>query len=383
MLTVKLRTQEKVSNSARTAIRKALHGVVMSLSLAASAGISSALFAAADAVPSVEMEFWRSAERIGTAEAYRAFLAAFPEGVFAPLARAALAKTSTPSPASSVPAVGANTSAKDAQAKPKLRYFSEPPPYTGSIAFNVGDRFLGPGPLTVGWLGAKKQVILPPGEWVVLGASDSNTGQRTFYRVNQQMPMVTLTLGKFTGDRLTAMLQFTSDIRPGEKVTWSDVARCELADATRLHFAKTQPTGMRTECFALRSTAKPLADQDKATLEVRRSLDRMGANMSGLATVTILTIAEPINGYLGITRMDWPAAVLGDDADEPQAWQRESVDKSAPRRAYVEALLAWAGTYQKVASQGYGRRLDMLDLLAGGLPVRQASPLVGEFDPPR
>ena len=345
------------------------------------------LFAANDTpTAGVEAEFWRSAERIGTPEAYRAYLAAFPSGVFAPLARAALAKES------SLATPGANAAGatraevakpSDNKASPTLRYFSEAAPYTGSIAFNVGDRFTGPGPLTVGWIGAKKQVVLPPGEWVVLAATDGKSYQAqmavTIPGVNR-VDLTTLVLGKFAGDRLSALLRFTSNIRPATTPTWTDLAECDLSDATRLHHARTQPTTFRNECVAIRSLANPMTEAYPAADEVRRSLARIGARMSGAAVVLVLSFAERANGYLGITRMDWPALTLGAESEPAEAWYPQSLSSSPLRSAYVTALLAWAQAYRAVASDGYRRALGAADLTpgAGAIALGLA---VSEFDP--
>ena len=339
------------------------------------------LYAANDAAASMELEFWRSAERIGTADAYRAHLAAFPNGTFAPLARAALEKANATAPAVQVKPAGPQPETP-ARASPDLRYFSESPPYTGSISFNVGDRFSGPGALTVGWLGAKKQVLLPPGEWVVLAATDSKSSQNAGFRGERPISMVTLVFGKFMSDRVSTMLQFTSDIRPGEKVIWSDIDQCELQTPTRLHHASGNATPFRKECLAIRSIAKPFSDPNDATLEMKRSLDRMGARMGGLAVASILTFAEQANGYLGITRFDWPSPLLGSEGENADSWLPANVEASAPRRTYVNALLAWASSYRKLAGAGYARKLDLVDLEAGA-PARQKGLALLEFSPPR
>ena len=51
----------------------------------------------------VEADYWRSTEKLGTPDAYRAYLAAFPQGFYARLAHVALAKAgaATPPPAPS------------------------------------------------------------------------------------------------------------------------------------------------------------------------------------------------------------------------------------------------------------------------------------------
>jgi hypothetical protein len=91
--------------------------------------------------------FWKSAERIGTRDAYRAYLERFPSGLYAALARAAI-KTVIKRSGS-----GERT-------------------YRGRPAGDVldastingrrrqtGDRLVGPGPITVGWAGSKSKSL--------------------------------------------------------------------------------------------------------------------------------------------------------------------------------------------------------------------------------
>lgn len=117
--------------------------------------------AAAEAPSPAETEFWRSAERIGTPEAYRAFLAAFPKGLFAPLALAALDK------AEAALAPAASASGPVLQVLPKrpqgvlgraasLKPFGREAERSGVITFRLGDHFAGPGAIMVGRFGAKK-----------------------------------------------------------------------------------------------------------------------------------------------------------------------------------------------------------------------------------
>ena len=61
------------------------------LGMPAPAAQAQATAAQAPAPSAAELEFWRSTERLGTAEAYAAYLAAYPSGHFATVARPAMA----------------------------------------------------------------------------------------------------------------------------------------------------------------------------------------------------------------------------------------------------------------------------------------------------
>lgn len=363
----------------RTSIALLRAGLSIAALCCATLGVVDQAIAQTPAPSAIEIEFWRSAERVATPEAYRAYLAAFPNGAFANLARAGL-------PAPNGPAAAAPPSATppEVKASPSLRYFSETAPNTGSITFNLGDRFVGPGPLTVGSIGAKKQVILPPGEWVLLAASDSKSVQAGGFGSPNTVYLTTLVFSKFAGERVQSMLRFTSNYRPAAVRAWSDQNGCNLAEGPALHFERSAPTSFSEECFAIRLSPTPMANTSAAMDEARRSLERLGAKASGVAMATILTFGEWRRyGYLGVTRLDWPALALGADADNPRTWGRETLDASPAHSAYVKGLTAWAQAYRAHAREGHWNTFDAPALLASA-PVPSASangPKVIEFDP--
>ncbi|MEQ1804632.1 MAG: hypothetical protein ABL900_04570 [Burkholderiaceae bacterium] len=296
------------------------------------------------------------------------------------MARAAMAPQGAAAAARTAPAAPA-----EIQASPNLRYFSESASSTGSIAFNLGDRFVGPGPLTVGTVGAKKQVILPAGEWVLIAAADSKSNQAPAI-VNIPLPnrvdLTTLVFARFSGERVQSMLRFTSNFRPATVPSWSDLDGCDVADPPHLHHARTKPTPFRDECLAIRGIADPMADASAAMDEARRSLKRIGASASGAAIATILSYGEGKRyGYAGITRLDWPALALGDDADAAQAWRPDSVAASAARGAYIKTLTAWAEAYRPHAREGYWQSFDAPELIAGATAAPAKGPKIEDFTP--
>ena len=90
---------------------------------------------------SAEQEFWKSADRVRTPEAYRAYLEAFPNGLYAPLAKIGI------QPAAGR---GAATGNDLTASSVELKRFREPAS-SGAVEFRVADQFIGPGQLTVGW----------------------------------------------------------------------------------------------------------------------------------------------------------------------------------------------------------------------------------------
>ncbi|MEQ1804633.1 MAG: hypothetical protein ABL900_04575, partial [Burkholderiaceae bacterium] len=74
----------------RTSIALLRAGLSIAALCCATLGVVDQAIAQTPAPSAIEIEFWRSAERVATPEAYRAYLAAFPNGAFANLARAGL-----------------------------------------------------------------------------------------------------------------------------------------------------------------------------------------------------------------------------------------------------------------------------------------------------
>jgi hypothetical protein len=318
---------------------------------------------AAPAQPgAAELEFWRSAERLGTPDGYRAYLAAFPEGFFAALARASLAQggaaRATPAPA------GAGVQAPS----PALRHFTAPVTHSGAVTFNLGDRFTGPGVISVGWAGAKRQVVLPPGEWVVLAMADHKEDMTPpAYRFPTRVvaDIGTLVLGRFSGTRLAAAMIYQSSIRPIQVDDWTDIAGCQPGAVESLFHESTRPSGLRSACAAVKPVVAPLAAKTAAMEEARASLARLGAQVQGDALAAIAVVSEPRRGYLAGTRLDWPGVALGTESDAAAAWSRAGSARDSRRAATVAGLIEWLGTYRKLIDDAYGFRINQDDLKAG------------------
>lgn len=303
----------------------------------------------APTVSAAEADFWRSTDRIGTPDAYRAYLAVFPNGLYVPLAKAALTKGD-----GSV-----------------LRSFHREAENSGQVTFQLGDRFAGPGAVTVGRFGSKKEILLPAGEWVVLAAVDSRSMQTVTGVASQTfsegVSVGTIVFGRFSGLRLVTLLRFTFN---GSKVavpTWSDLADCDAGGTLRLQHERTAATRWRDECLSTRSLADPMAEDNPERAELLASLAQLGATVSGTALVNTASIADRGNGYLGINRIDWPGSHLGASADAASAWTTDGVAASPDRRAYADAAASWMKGYRDAARAGYLREHPGPALSPGGL----------------
>ena len=296
------------------------------------------------AANSTEIEFWRSTDRMGTAEAYRAYLDAYPSGSFAALARLALSRVAPNAPAAPAAAVMPTPSSTSAG----LRYFTQSAD-SGAVTLDIGDRHKGPAALTVGWLGARKQLVLPSGEWVVLSAADRKLALLS----NVNATITTVTFGKFAGDRLSTLLRFTFSSQVPSVSGWPDLAGCDRADAQLLHSTRSQQ-GLRDECMSLRATAQPMSVVFQGADELRASLDKLGARVSGPALTTTITMADKRHGYWGLSRYDWPGVPMGAEADKIVEWRRDVASLAPARAAYANGLWTWAERYRAHAVEGHG-----------------------------
>lgn len=233
---------------------------------------------------------------------------------------------------------------------PALRYFTQPA-NSGAVAFAIGERFSGPAAVTVGWMGAKKQLVLPSGEWVVLAASDSRTLQ-AMPPLNK-VSLTTVALGKFAGRRLISLLRFNVSTQIATVASWTDVDGCDRADPAPLRKTKSEPN-LPDACMSVRVEADPLSTlAPRVADETRHSIDRLGATVAGSGLITTITMSDRRRGYWNLSRTDWPGAALGADFEKASDWQRDVKELSPRRAAYVKALWAWALQYQPHAAEGF------------------------------
>lgn len=114
----------------------------------------------------VEVEFWRSATSLNITEAYRAYLQRYPRGSFSILAEIAIQKLVERAPLATVTR---DSSQISAESLAKLR---SKPTGTNSLEISTGARLIGPGVFTAGHWGAKRQILVPFGEWILIAAFD-------------------------------------------------------------------------------------------------------------------------------------------------------------------------------------------------------------------
>lgn len=318
--------------------------------------------AAGQAPGDYELELWRSATRLDTPAAYDAYLKAFPQGAFAAMARAALAKAgatpaiptaaaaaSVPMPASPAPA------ARTAPAPSSLRPLAGEVT-SGSTELAVGTRLVGPGIVTVGSLGAKRQLPLPAGEWVLLAAVDHGT------RSTVSVSMATLAFGQFSGAQLRTLLVATFNRRAvtvpsgstgnlvasGSLPRWASAEACDAALDAELMRGITSPRGLR-RCAALRRAGdwrEAFPDAPTLLEPLDRSLATLGAQVPAFAWRSEVHLSDLRYGYLVYTRLD---------VDGPEGARRE-----------------WLRRFVPIAQSAYHREFDTYDLEPGRAPASPA-----------
>lgn len=337
---------------------------VLAVSVAAGAQPSDAppRSLATDSTPApstLEVEYWRSTEKIGTEAAYRAYLAAFPSGFYSGLASAAIAKLPIAAPTVRVgpnqsPAKQDVTDAQGGAAKRvevDLARISDAAP-SGAVTFRIGDQFHGPGPITVGWLGAKKQIVIPAGTWVVLAASDHKSSHTA------PIQLTTVVLGRFEGTLLTSQFAVAFDSRPGSRwARWTEAEKCEAADPS-VHFQWKSTIGTLSQCLQVKLVAqpRPLGEWTGVYAGVRTNLARLDAHfVEGYGVDTTIHLANSQGGYMKVSRFDFDVV----PADVPRP----------PQAAIVEAIIGpkgkWARAYVGLALDGMGRNLPTADLTPG------------------
>jgi hypothetical protein len=232
----------------------------------------------------------------------------------------------------------------------RLHYFSVEPQLSGSTAFNLGDRFVGPGVVTVGWLGSKKQIVLPAGEWVALAMVDHPSREGA-------AQMGTVAFGQFQGQRLATLLEVTFNRRATRVRSWPEMDACLGNSGSQwLHHWATSASAVTTECEAVSMAADAPGTSELAAVasERRESLERLGAAApSGPASVARIFLTRDNVGYLGVTRIDW-------NTSEQEARER---------------LVPWLERYRALVETGFRRGFDRSDLqpTTGDAPAAAAS----------
>jgi hypothetical protein len=213
--------------------------------------------------------------------------------------------------------------------------------HSAAVSIGVGDRFRGPGPITVGWLGAKKQILIPNGEWVLIAAADLDSRHRP------PAPLTALAFAHFDDRGPAALLVAVFTRRPGNPVhTWSDFSRCEADAPGRLwqEVPSRFPLGQCMLVEPMRSDLLATHMPEALWAALVENLPRLGIAAGSLQFTLKSTLYAVDNrgSYLQVRRLD---RLAGGAKDSRVAWARE---------------------YLPLAAQGFRRDLDGPDLTPVG-----------------
>ena len=270
-----------------------------------------------------EFEFWKSADRIGTPDAYKAYLDTYPSGHYAGLARVAMSRPASGSPAGGTSPRGLS------DAMVKRLYREAPPAQSGAVSFRTGDSLEGAGPITVGRFGSKMQLLVPNGTWFVLSALDHP----------QVAHMASVYIGQFQGNALRSIIVYQFNGRSFQRRLDSPMLdRCVSAAVTPNPGAQTWQirTGQTHECVAV-SASQPLPSaQDPGWSMAVAGLQSIGASPpNNLVWRTEVHLADQLGNLLSVERYDL------------------ALEGTTP-----EARLAWARAYAKIAIPAFQRDLQ-------------------------
>jgi hypothetical protein len=304
--------------------------------------------------PDAEAEFWRSADRIHTVDAYRAYLKAFPEGLHAELARAAIsslgeAGAGSAAAGTGVPVPAAPRAPAAAPAAPTSTGLAGDPAKllagggtSGSVTMMPGETYLGTGPMTVGYLGAKKQLVVPPGAWLLLSEADHKSSHAA------PVSLTTMVFGQFRGGQLQSLLLYLFNGRPGPISTrWPDLDHCLAQEGPRGSLKVMQSHDVVRACgWVVRQNTLP-AFNNPAWDQAMAALVRLGGAVpQGSMLFSRLWLGDNTADHLNIRRIDF----------DNRAWS-------------LEQRGAWLQAYVHLAIDGFHRRVRADELEPGQPPT--------------
>lgn len=219
---------------------------------------------------------------------------------------------------------------------------------SGTFEAQRGDRYTGPGILTMGRVGAKKQVVLPPGRWVLLSLHDHGGGAAD---------LTSLSFGRFSRRQLDTLLRVTLNKNVTAVTDWSALDPCAREAASPLRRVASLPSAVRGECQLVQWQADAGLGAGADSAMLRESLDKLGATVPGGPVLSSnLLFSERRYGVLHAQRLDWPAVA------------------GRPGGAGAEAWLAWFDRYREAVLAGF-RYSHRIEDLEASIPQRPASTL--------
>jgi hypothetical protein len=281
-----------------------------------------------------EFRVWTVAEEKHTTAAYQQYLDMYPSGRYADRARAALLRLQEPPKAATravLPPAGVAVSMGLRELPAKLL---EGAPRSPAVTQMPGETYQGPGPMTVGYLGAKKQLVLPSGTWVLLAVRDRQSGHQ-----NNPVPLVSMVFAQYRAGQVLSFMSYLFNGRPASARNWGDFEDCN--NKPQAHVLRVQEsTGSARLCGwteRLKQTAHVEDPGWEAALDVSA---RLGAPVPIAPLLfTRVTTLDTSGHYLTMRRADF--SQVGDGEAALQA-------RHAWVKAYVPLMLS--GFDKKIAA---------------------------------
>jgi len=210
-------------------------------------------------------------------------------------------------------------------------------PTSGAITMMPGETYFGPGPITVGYLGAKKQLVLPNGAWVLIAVAEQPGARAT------AVTLVSMVFAQFREGRLVSLMSYLFNGRTVRGPGWADADECHNGSAPRTGHKEAMIQGISRVCgWTVRQASMPQV-VDPGWEQAPGVVQRLGAQMPPPPLQFTRAWATDNSGnYLAIRRADF------------------EVPGSA--QAAQAARATWLKDYLPLMLQGLDKRIGATEL---------------------
>lgn len=209
-------------------------------------------------------------------------------------------------------------------------------PTNGAITMLPGEVYHGPGPITVGYLGAKKQLVIPNGPWLLVSVADRTSGHQP------PVGLVSMVFAQFREGQVASLMHYLFNGRSTARVWWPEVKACNDGAAPAGGQKVAGVADAERACgWTVRNSRAPQVN-DAGWSRALEALERLGSPVpEGAQQLTRAWIVDGQSNFLSIRRTDY-----GPGAD-----------------AAAQAVRAnWLQAYLPFMSEGMDKRLGATEL---------------------
>ncbi len=292
---------------------------------------------------------WMATSMARTESAYLRYLELFPKGRFSDQARLEIARLKAAPPAAEVSGQRLPDSLAGSGLAVDPGKLLSGASTSAAVTQMPGEVYIGPGPMTVGYLGAKKQLVLPNGAWVLLSSVDRLSGHAT------PVPMTSMVFGQFRQGRLVSLLSYLFTGKVIGPQGWGDLNGCLSGKEVAPQAARaTVEAGSAARACAWTVTMRQLPQVADAGWEQALGHSQQ-LGVSPAQPPVQFTRAWTVDGggtnYLMMRRADFLSASGQDELVSAQA-----------------ARLQWLQAYLPVMQEGFVKKLPVDELEPGKRP---------------